>query len=154
MLRLISPGRRFTRAKVFNSDISSWDTSSVTRLDFMFGIAGNFNQDISVWDTSSVTDMRNALFGALAFDADITGWDVSSLVIAGFMCAGRVPSAVCGLTSSTRFSADSAWNLSYVNVVVPGSMDGPPSDWRPIRCNSDSCIEPQCTSSARCIGPA
>ena len=39
----------------FNSDISFWDTSSVTDMSFMFYRASSFDQDIGNWDTSNVT---------------------------------------------------------------------------------------------------
>ena len=35
-------------------DISYWDTSKVTNMDYMFYQANEFNQDISKWDTSKV----------------------------------------------------------------------------------------------------
>lgn len=39
----------------FNQPIGNWDTSNVTNMYTMFGMASEFNQDISNWDTSNVT---------------------------------------------------------------------------------------------------
>ena len=41
----------------FNRDISSWDTSNVTSMQFMFNSADLSTADISTWDVSSVTNM-------------------------------------------------------------------------------------------------
>ena len=57
----------FRNARIFNGDISGWDTSSVTDMSSMFEGAYDFNQDISGWDTSSVTDMILCLKSALSF---------------------------------------------------------------------------------------
>ena len=62
----------------FNSNISTWDTSSVEDMYSMFGGTEAFNQDISNWDTSSVTDMNSMFFGAL-FNRDISKWDTSKV---------------------------------------------------------------------------
>ena len=66
----------------FNEDISHWDTSSVTTMNFMFaaGSGGNpFNQDIGSWDTSNVTSMENMFINAHFFNQDIGSWDTSSV---------------------------------------------------------------------------
>ena len=47
----------------FNSDISSWDVSSVTSMHRMLKNATSFNQDISSWDISNVTDMMEMFYG-------------------------------------------------------------------------------------------
>ena len=62
----------------FNSDISFWDTSSVTDMSFMFYRASAFDQDIGNWDTSNVTIFRGMFEYALAFNQNIGGWDVSN----------------------------------------------------------------------------
>ena len=46
----------FKDLKGFNADVSSWDTSGVTSMNWMFYGASAFNQPLS-FDTSSVTNM-------------------------------------------------------------------------------------------------
>ena len=38
----------------FNGDISDWDVSNVTNMNYMFYKCTNFNTDISDWDVSNV----------------------------------------------------------------------------------------------------
>uniref|UniRef100_A0A7R9Y9P3 BspA family leucine-rich repeat surface protein n=1 Tax=Pinguiococcus pyrenoidosus TaxID=172671 RepID=A0A7R9Y9P3_9STRA len=68
----------FFNTSTFNDDISAWDTSSVRDMSYMFCRAEAFNQDISAWDTSNVTDMYHMFVGAQAFD-QLLCWDLSSL---------------------------------------------------------------------------
>ena len=42
----------------FNGDISNWNTSNVTNMDYMFYEATNFNGNIGNWNTSKVTSME------------------------------------------------------------------------------------------------
>ena len=67
--------------------ISTWDTSGVTDMSYLFcadqywttygcnTAAASFNDDIGGWDTSGVTDIRYMFYGASSFDQDL-GWCV------------------------------------------------------------------------------
>ena len=100
----------FESLSTFNGDISTWDTSLVRNMSFMFALALDFNQDISQWDTNQVTDFRG-MFAAeepfepatssmrsaswrnqfsaqeprinettSSFNQDIGGWDTSQVI--------------------------------------------------------------------------
>ena len=62
-----------------NPDISFWDTSNVTDMQYMFWNSSAFNQDIGSWDTSNVTNMNGMFEGATAFNQDIGSWDTSNV---------------------------------------------------------------------------
>ena len=63
----------------FNGDISNWDVTIVTNMEGMFDGATIFNQDISGWDVSNASNM-NGMFGAAqSFNQDISGWNVSGV---------------------------------------------------------------------------
>ena len=58
------------------SDLSRWNTGSVTTMGFMFGSCMSFNGDISQWDTGSVADMVFMFSGCTSFNQDISGWNI------------------------------------------------------------------------------
>ncbi len=64
----------------FNGDISMWDVSKITTMEWAFLKAEAFNGDISKWDVSKVTSMKETFCDAYAFNADISKWDVSKVV--------------------------------------------------------------------------
>jgi len=78
----------FRIARVFNGDISGWDTSSVTNMSRLFQTASAFNQDISGWDTSKVKTMREMFRGAQVFNQDISGWNTSMVTTMSIMFRG------------------------------------------------------------------
>ena len=63
----------------FNGNISKWDVSNVTDMNYMFSGCRSFNQDISSWDVSKVTDMSNMFFWCEAFNQDISAWNISNI---------------------------------------------------------------------------
>ena len=75
----------FFGATAFNNqDISGWDVSNVTHMNFMFyGTA--FNQDISGWDVSNVTNMHSMFRETTAFNQDISRWNVSKVTDMSYM---------------------------------------------------------------------
>jgi len=66
----------FELESTFNQNISSWDTSNVTKMDSMFR-STFFNQSIGNWDTSKVTNMSRMFNRADDFNQDISSWCVS-----------------------------------------------------------------------------
>ncbi|CAH0378642.1 unnamed protein product [Pelagomonas calceolata] len=78
-----------TCAEYSYGHISTWDTSGVTDMSYLFcawsgcsiynAAAASFNEDIGAWDTSGVTTMRHMFLDASAFDQDIGGWAVHSV---------------------------------------------------------------------------
>ncbi len=68
-----------SNATGFNEDISSWDTSRVTSMAYMFFATITFNQNISSWDTSKVTNMLSTFYAARAFNQNINGWNVANV---------------------------------------------------------------------------
>lgn len=66
----------FSGDRLFDGDISHWDTSNVTDMSSMFSGAKAFNQDISKWDTSKVTNMDSMFLNCVSFNQDLSGWCV------------------------------------------------------------------------------
>ena len=94
----------FNGADVFNRDLSTWDTSSVTDMSSMFNRAFAFNGDLSTWDTSSVTDMSSMFNHALTFNSDISEWNTSNVKDMNHM-----------FNRATAFNGDiSEWDTSNV----------------------------------------
>jgi surface protein len=67
----------------FNDDISNWDTSNVTNMQYMFRGCIAFNQNIGNWNTEKVTDMRDMFNWAKVFNQPIRGWKPGNLLTAG-----------------------------------------------------------------------
>ena len=63
----------------FNGNISKWDVSNVTSMEYMFFVCKLFNQDISSWDVSNVTNMEGMFCECKSFNKDISTWDVSNV---------------------------------------------------------------------------
>ena len=61
----------FNNASAFNQDISSWNTSKVENMDYMFYIASLFNQNISGWVINPLLNPKpptDFATGATAFE--------------------------------------------------------------------------------------
>ena len=64
----------FQGASSFNQDISGWNTTNVTTMNYMFNGAVNFNQPLDNWDVSNVTNMRGMFQNAPMFDQPLNNW--------------------------------------------------------------------------------
>jgi surface protein len=90
----------------FNQDISNWDVSQVTNMEYMFNNAQAFNQNISSWNVSNVTNMGIMFSYATSFNQPIGNWNVSNVTEMEWMFSG-----------ATAFNKDlSLWNVSNVTV--------------------------------------
>ena len=65
--------------------ISTWNTSQVTDISYLFRDRREFNDDISAWDTSSVTNMKDTFAGASAFNQPLNNWRVDNVTNMGWM---------------------------------------------------------------------
>ena len=75
----------FYGAKLFNADISKWNTSSVKNMNFMFALTKNFNQNISNWDISNVEAVTSMFNRAESFNQDISSWNVFHIKSLAYM---------------------------------------------------------------------
>ena len=76
----------FTNTTAFIQDLSSWDVSSVTTMKAMFRLS-NYNQPIGNWDVSNVTNMELMFYSTEAFNQLLNGWDVSNVTdMRGMFC--------------------------------------------------------------------
>ena len=63
----------------FNGDISKWDVSNVTSMEYMFFECESFNQPLTNWNVSKVTNMKFMFYGCKSFNQDISNWNVSNV---------------------------------------------------------------------------
>eukprot|EP00574_Skeletonema_japonicum_P007712 CAMPEP_0201724344 /NCGR_PEP_ID=MMETSP0593-20130828/8133_1 /ASSEMBLY_ACC=CAM_ASM_000672 /TAXON_ID=267983 /ORGANISM="Skeletonema japonicum, Strain CCMP2506" /LENGTH=108 /DNA_ID=CAMNT_0048215603 /DNA_START=60 /DNA_END=383 /DNA_ORIENTATION=- len=65
----------FYGASSFDGDISSWNTSAVTDMGWMFYEASSFNQEgLSSWDVSAVTEMTKMFSEATLLNQNFCAW--------------------------------------------------------------------------------
>ena len=55
-------------------NITKWNTSNITSMEYLFYNCAAFNQPIGSWDVSSVKSVNNMLSGCSAFNQDLSGW--------------------------------------------------------------------------------
>ena len=86
----------------FNGNLP-WNTSSVTKMFQMFRGASSFNGNLSLWDTSSVTNMKYMFYDAESFNGDLSQWDTSFVTDMTGMFYG-----------AESFNGDLFWDVSSV----------------------------------------
>jgi surface protein len=101
-------GYMFGSAKVFNQDISRWNTAKVTNMVGMFYEADAFNRPIGNWNTAAVPSMASMFQYAHAFNQPIGNWSTAAVTNMGYMFG-----------SASAFNQDiSRWNTDKVTDMV------------------------------------
>ena len=131
----------------WNKNISSWDTSNVTDMSYMF-YQNNFNQDIGNWDVSNVEDMKYMFYSGV-FNQDIGSWDTSSVTDMSLMFAyndefnqdigswdtSKVTTMRMMLRDMDKFNQNlNSWDVSNVTDMInlfrgSGVFNGNISSW-------------------------
>ncbi|WP_222987546.1 BspA family leucine-rich repeat surface protein [Psittacicella hinzii] len=88
-------------------DISQWDVSQVTNLDYLF-LCSAFAGDISQWNVSKVTSMRGTFMGAQQFNSDLSQWNTAQVTDMSYM-----------FYQANQFTSDlSSWNVGKVRSMA------------------------------------
>merc|ERR1711934_710488 len=100
----------------FNGDISHWDVSKVTNMEYMFQKNKSFKGDITMWDVRNVKHMGHMFIGATSFRHTLCcKWKevldsgkCNSLAMfrdsPGRICIKAGSPGRCKISSATRFS--------------------------------------------------
>jgi len=106
----------------FQQDISSWDTSNVVDMSYMFYGNGFPTNYISKWNVSSVTNM-SYMFAYAGFNTDISKWDVSRVNDMSHMFEYSSFNKPIG-----DWNTSSVTNMSYM-FMSAGAFDQPIGKW-------------------------
>lgn len=97
----------FSGAKAFKGDIGGWKTDKVTTMSNMFLNAKAFNGAIGGWATSTVTNMVNMFNGATVFNGAINSWNTANVTSMSGM-----------FSDAAAFNGDiSKWNVLGVTTM-------------------------------------
>jgi Mycoplasma protein of unknown function, DUF285 len=152
---LINPTLQFNNASSFNQNISTWNVSGVTSMNYLFADAARFNGDISNWDVANVNELSYAFSGCTEFNGDLSSWYLRSASDVSGMFAGATRFRGKGLSNwdtssfissesmfqdAVSFMGDlSSWDVSKVIMMksmvcsfvdVNGSLIHQDSNWR------------------------
>lgn len=72
-----SLGSTFRGCRIFNQNISMWDTSRILDMSSTFQDCEEYNQPLGPWDVGSVSSMRWMFGNTYVFNQDLTSWCVS-----------------------------------------------------------------------------
>jgi surface protein len=78
-------GMFFSTSIIANSSISSWNTSNVTNMRYMFAQAAFFNQPVGNWDLSNVTDIGWMFHACVSFNQPLNNWNTSKVILMDHM---------------------------------------------------------------------
>ncbi|MEM1119668.1 MAG: BspA family leucine-rich repeat surface protein [Bacteroidota bacterium] len=108
LTQVMDMSNMFSRASIFDGDLSSWNVSKVIDMSNMFQFCSAFNGDLSSWNVSEVRDMSGMFQFCNTFDGDLNGWNVS-----------KVTDMVGMFNGARAFNTDiSGWNVSNVTNMI------------------------------------
>ena len=113
----------FFRCPNFNGNISSWDTSMVNYMGYMFDCSGtssgSFNQDLSSWDVSKVTSLVATFRNQGSFNSDISNWKTDQLVDLSYTFFGATSFNRDINTKSVTYGGSTypAWKIDKVTTL-------------------------------------
>ena len=118
--------------------ISTWNTSKVTDMSWLFNGEYTFNDDISAWDTSNVTNMRNMFWmphKASSFNQPLNDWRVDNVTRMDWMFNG----------ASAFNQPLNDWRVDRVTTMgwmfhKASSFNQPLNDWRVDNVTNMSCM--------------
>ena len=68
----------FRNSPITTLDVSNWNTQSLTNAAYIFQNA-IFSPDVSNWNMSNVTTIRDMLRNTNLFDRSLANWDISNI---------------------------------------------------------------------------
>ena len=109
----------FAEKESFDADLSLWNTSRVTTFEGMFYRAEAFNHSLEKWDVGNAQNLRNMFAGATSFDQNLASWRIpSSAALANiFGCDGNCT----GLSDCTKRAIYDAWPA--IRTMYPAWAD-------------------------------
>ncbi len=113
--RLVGP-----KAKDVTIDVTGWDTSTITNLDYAFEFLANEATGkltitgLDTWDTSKVTSMVETFF-YIGYYCDSVKMDVSKWDVSKVTSMYKMFSQMCSACNSLDIGDLSSWNLESAN---------------------------------------
>ncbi len=101
-------------------DVSSWNVSSVTNMNYMFNEASSLKKlNVSKWDVSSVTSMIGMFYEASSLtELDISSFNMQNVAkMWGFFTGTKLEKLTLG--SENKFSADAGLGVPYLSAGTP-----------------------------------
>lgn len=115
----------FSNAKSFDGDLSTWNTENVTNMSGMFAYSTGFTgKGLEQWKTKSVTDMSHMFSGTTLFNGDLSNWNTEHVQDASFMFSNATGFEGKGLG---RWNTNSLQSVDYMfnsASKVKGDLSG------------------------------
>ena len=110
----------FRNSPITTLDVSNWNTQSLTNAAYIFQNA-IFNPDVSNWNMSNVTTIYTMLRNADLFDRSLANWDISNITNMGGLLV-LAPGLSTANYDATLISWAAQTPQSNVNVNFGGSQ--------------------------------